>query len=570
MFNGPYLITEVNHTIQPGQFQTDFTGVRQGVYDLPSIDNLLQSLNQNLLTQIESAILKKKENVPTKPTTNIDKTALLSQTGNNAAAAVNSCTLSLNTNYVTWGDFVESATIGLTPQELADAIVAKTSDPNLQVLIYMMCYIKTFNKDKFYGYNNNFANVELSVYWGPSTQYFIQKQSSCVSVSNANGNYDTTKSSTPIANFDSLDKFLDFMVARLTPNVRRILFGENGNAPLGLPKYYACYWTPATSENPNISPEYFDANLNEFKLLIDTVKKGLKSANEVQLNGDATNNVTTANQQQIQQITNGNTPAAVNNLNTTTTVTPVVCLPPSITSFSPATGVNGTILTLIGNDFDGVTGITINGVTTTTGITINSSTSMVVVVPFSNTTVPQNNVITVKGVYGDGSTTTTFNYNPLQTSAAPPTIAPSIPPNSNTQPQQTGPITMIGQTQNGVTLLGNASIDVVINPQLLGGYTFLPTNVYPKMSFKVTQNNVTNNTTTTYTVFESGLIDLSNTYFTSPAQFQMNQANILSVITANWQTPPADCDIICTFTITASSLVTLKQDTQSFKLNILL
>ncbi len=331
MFNGPYLITEVNHIIQPGSFQTNFTGIRQGVYDLPSIDNLLQSLNQNLLTQIETAILKKKENIPDKLNTNINKTALLSQIGENTAAAVNSCTLSLNTNYVTWGDFVESATTGLTPQELADAIVAKTSNANLQILIYLMCYIKTFNKDKFYGYNNNFANVELSVYWGPSTQYFIQKQSSCVSVSNSNA----TNNPTPIANFNSLDKFLDFMVARLTPNVRRILFGENGNAPLGLPKFYVCYWTPATNATPNITPEYFDENQSEFETLFDTVKKGLKSANEVQLSGDANNTVKAADKAQEQQIASGGT-GTTNNQNTTTVAAPV-CLPPSITSFTPLT-----------------------------------------------------------------------------------------------------------------------------------------------------------------------------------------------------------------------------------------
>jgi len=97
------------------------------------------------------------------------------------------------------------------------------------------------------------------------------------------------------------------MIARLTPNVRRILFGENGNAPLGLPKYYVCYWTPATSDNPNITPEYFDENQNEYTTLFETVKDGLKSANRVQLNGDATNTVVQANTAQEQQIASGGT-----------------------------------------------------------------------------------------------------------------------------------------------------------------------------------------------------------------------------------------------------------------------
>ncbi len=566
MFNGPYLITDVTHTITAGEFQTSFSGIRQGVYDLPAIDTLLQSINQNLLTQIESAILTKKDNAPDKPITNINKTALLTQQGGNTAAAVNSCTNKLNTNYSTWGDFKESATTGLTPLELADAIRNKTNNPDLQVLIYLMCYIKVYNKDKFYGYNNNFANVDLTVYWGPSTKYFIQKQSSCVEVSNSTG----TPTSTPIANFTNLDGFLDFMIARLTPNINRIFYGENGEAPLGLPKYYACYWTPATSANPNISPSYFDSNQNEFKTLFDTVKKGIKSAGDVQLNVASANTIKTAGDKQAQQIANGGA-GATNNLNTTNAPSPS-CLPPKVTSFSPLTGVTGTILNLTGTDLSGISAVTVNGVTTTTGITINNSTNIVVIVPFSNTIVPQNNTISVGGIHGSGTTTSTFTYNPLQNTPVQTTTVPGTLPNSNTQPQQTGPLPLIGVTQNGTYLLSQASIDVSVNPVLTSSYTLLPTQVPPTLKFKVTQTNTSNNVTQTYTVYESGLISLGLGYFTSPSTFFMNQSNILSVITSNWQTPPPNCNIICEFTFNAEPLLVLatppQEVSQFFKLNI--
>jgi hypothetical protein len=48
----------------------------------------------------------------------------------------------------------------------------------------------------------------------------------------------------------------------------------------------------------------------------------------------------------------------------------------------------------------------------------------------------------------------------------------------------------------------------------------------------------------------------------------MNQANILSVITTNWQTPPSNCNIICEFTLFARSLVSGQLSTRTFKLNI--
>jgi len=566
MFNGPYLITDVSHTINAGEFQTSFTGVRQGIYDLPSIDNLLQSINQNLLTQIESAILSKKDNKPKKPTTNINKTALLQQQGNNVAAAVNSCTEKLNTNYSTWGDFKESATITLSPLQLADAIRNKTDNPDLQVLIYLMCYIKTFNKDNFYGYNNNFANVDLSAYWGPSTQYFIQKQASCVDVPNSTG----SPSSTPIANFENLDKFLSFMVARLTPNINRIFYGENGEAPLGLPKYYVCYWLPATSANPNIPPSYFDENQNEFKTTIDTVKKGIKSAGDVQLNVASAKTIKTAGDAQAQQIASGGK-GATNNLNTSNPPPPS-CLPPKVTSFSPLTGVTGTILNLTGTDLGSITSVTINNVSTTTGITINNSTSVVVIVPFSNTTVPQNNTISVYGIHGSGTTTNTFTYNPLQVSAAPPTSAPNVPPNANTQPQQTGPLPLIGVVQNGLYSLSQASINVSVNPVLSASYTMLPTQLPPELTFKVTQQNVSNNVNQTYTVYESDGIDLGLTYFTSSSSFNMTQNDIITVITNNWQTPPPNSKIICEFAFNAEPILVAavppQQVYQFFKLEI--
>ena len=553
MFNGPYLITSVNHVINAGEFQTSFTGVRQGIYDLPSIDNLLQSINQNLLTQIESAILAKKDNKPDKPITNINKTSLLTQQGDNTAAAVNSCTEKLNTNYSTWGDFKESATITLSPLQLADAIRNKTDNPDLQVLIYLMCYIKTFNKDSFYGYNNNFANVDLSAYWGPSTQYFIQKQASCVEVSNSTG----SKSSTPIANFENIDKFLSFMVARLTPNINRIFYGENEEAPLGLPKYYVCFWQPATSANPNIPPSYFDENQNEFKTLIETVKKGIKSAGDVQLNVSSAKTIKTAGDVQAQQIANGLT-GATNNLNTSNPPPPS-CLPPKVTSFSPLTGVTGTILNLTGTDLGSVTAVTVNNVTVSTGITINNSTNIVVIVPFSNTTLPQNNTISVYGVHGSGTTTNTFTYNPQQLTPQPPIVVPNTPPNSNTQPQQTGPVVMISETTFSGDLI------VKINPEWYpnGNPSFSPWNFFyteqdTTMEYQFVTMSATSNNQYQQVVLGSGILTYGNSqidsYFLNELQYQIQPEEILFEFdNEDIPIPSGTTRVLCKFGLTAQN-----------------
>jgi len=454
MFNGPYMITEVKHSISAGQFQTSFNGIRQGIYDLPSIDNYLQSINQNLLSQIES-VINKKDNVTGKAITNVNKSALLTQQGDNTAAATNTCTNNLDSNYSTWGDFVKSETISLTPSELVTEIQKKTTNTNLQVLIYILCYVKTFNKDKFYGYNNNFANVALNVYYGAATKYFIQKQSSCVNIPNSTG----TPTSQPIANFKDIGSFIDFMIARLTPNLNRIYYGENGNAPLGISKYYVCYWPKA-----DVAESYYDSNLDQYKKLEKTLKDAYKSAGDAQLNTESAKSIRTADQTQKQKIANiyAGVTGATNNINTTTTVV-TTCPPPTITSFSPLTGVTGTILTISGKHLDTITGITINNVTTTTGITINNPTNIVVLVPFSNTNVSQNNTITVKTENGNAVSTTNFTYNPNQTSPAQPTVIPGSPPNVNSNPQQTGPIVLTANTT--YNLVGSAmNMYVGINP----------------------------------------------------------------------------------------------------------
>ncbi len=61
MFNGSYLIIDVTHTITPGQFETKFTGVRQSVLSYPYTENLLQSINQNLVGKLITAVTQRKD-----------------------------------------------------------------------------------------------------------------------------------------------------------------------------------------------------------------------------------------------------------------------------------------------------------------------------------------------------------------------------------------------------------------------------------------------------------------------------------------------------------------------------
>jgi hypothetical protein len=215
------------------------------------------------------------------------------------------------------------------------------------------------------------------------------------------------------------------------------------------------------------------------------------------------------------------TPTPTNNLNTTTV--PVVCAPPTVTSFSPLSGVSGTILSIIGKDLDQVTGVTINGITTTTGITINNSFNISVVVPYSNTTVAQSNSIIVLGTHGNASSVVNFTYNPAQV-----TPVPSNSTNTNTQPQQTGPVTLNGQTQTspgGIT----QQLTVSVNPQAASLNTWtLQQEV--GMEISVYDNNVVNNVKTE-TLNRS--VKAKTSSYVSSNTFTITYANVQSMLITN-------------------------------------
>ena len=54
MFSGPYLIMDVSHNITPNDMTTTFTGVRVGIPSLPSITDLISSIQESLLKSMDS------------------------------------------------------------------------------------------------------------------------------------------------------------------------------------------------------------------------------------------------------------------------------------------------------------------------------------------------------------------------------------------------------------------------------------------------------------------------------------------------------------------------------------
>jgi hypothetical protein len=192
MFNGPYMITDVSHSIQPGNFQTIFNGVRQGIYDLPAIDSFLQSINQNLITKIEELLKINKEQIYVSGTTNQIKATEVVQKASNTLDTTNSCSskvvLPVYTNANPGYTAVNGVLTKITPTDLASALKRLLpNNPNLQTIIYAISYIRTFQSNAnskigmFEGWNNNLATLSLDVDWSASITQ-IQKTYSCINI----------------------------------------------------------------------------------------------------------------------------------------------------------------------------------------------------------------------------------------------------------------------------------------------------------------------------------------------------------------------------------------------------
>ena len=485
MFNGPYLITDISHNITPGNFETTITGVRQGIFDLPAIDNFLQSINKNLLTKIEQAVLNKKDATPgVGATTDQSKAAKIIQEAKSTLQVQNACKNKLNPIYTEqgWESAITKST-PLSPQELKDAIVSKTSDLYLQTIIYSVCYVRAYQgtKDKgsFIGFNNNFATVTLDLDYVNNNIYFNQQPRtySCVDVQS--GTATKVENILPVANFSDVNKFIDFMISKLSANIQRI-------TELGMPKYYVCYW-PTT----NFTEAYYETKKDtEFKEVRARFDLAIKSAVSLGLS-----DLTGIYEPQLTptiSATIGSTPTV--GTIPSPTPTPTSCEKPVITSFTPTSGGHNTILTITGKYLQSTTAIVINNVTVIKDIIKSSDgTQLTVTVPLSQFLNIQSNTILVKTQNGDVTSTNKFTYNPASTG----TYAPAVPKSDTNVSTQT-------QTDNAKTESSTFQDGQTGPKVLLETITTLPTGTMQKILANVN----TDNGVGTWTINESVNIQL--------------------------------------------------------------
>jgi hypothetical protein len=227
----------------------------------------------------------------------------------------------------------------------------------------------------------------------------------------------------------------------------------------------------------NISEEYYNNNIDEFKQTRETFTKALSSAGTVGLS--SVNESLEYKKTMDDDAKNGKTPGV------TPTPSPIppnpgfTCPPAIITSFSPTIGKIGTIVQINGSNFETTKEIKIGTtIVPFSGVTILNPSTIKFTVPQVGEGVEVQEKISLTTDYGTTVSISNFTYDPTMvtipepaqpttaqgpSTSIPPEIAPGIP-NANTQPQETGPIVLTGKTTTN--LLGSdTSLRVNVNPE---------------------------------------------------------------------------------------------------------
>lgn len=207
MFGGPYFITEVSHNIAPGSFETTFTGVRQSIYSPPSTDTYLTSINENLLSKIESNYSKSIVNDKDEKGNETNNT----QTQGSKQTNTSACGKYLFEDYVEYEQTTEELIIYSSATQIHTVINSLVPDKKMADYIYLISYLASYEKDGFKANHNNFGNVWLTYYRGDIASYNSDDRLFYCATSNEND-----KIKTPFAIFKSFELYVQFMQSALT------------------------------------------------------------------------------------------------------------------------------------------------------------------------------------------------------------------------------------------------------------------------------------------------------------------------------------------------------------------
>lgn len=278
MFNGPYLITSVNHTITPGNFETIVEGIRQPVASLPKLDNYLQNLRKSLKASVEKITQSlKKERQEARKNTSTDGNIIDQKEGvnndliNKPSTIVNSsiselCSGNLLDKYVNYIPITGTSKRNLTYRQMKSVINNVTSDDKLRKIIFCTVYLQTRDGVGFTSIESNFGGISISKRnqsenWGNSDTYFKKDAS-------GRGSYYCSANNIAYVVFNDEIKSIEFLKARFEKRIGNVSLTKES-----ITKFLILNNNTSKIRNENVYTTYDNTQKQSIESLVDEALK---------------------------------------------------------------------------------------------------------------------------------------------------------------------------------------------------------------------------------------------------------------------------------------------------------
>jgi hypothetical protein len=271
MFNGPYMIQDVTHSISSGEFRTSFKGVRMPIYSLPKLENQIMTINQNILSELVSNIRQRRQQSQTNNQTpkNVITAGNTIRTNQGYSSQFPSVCFSdiAGSQYATY-DGVEAVETKINYQDLMNKI--KTiPDRRVRGSVLYTIFLNGHTDTEFVSFNYNIGGVPLggldyeTVKYGGNLSTLFTNQYVCLQ--------DASKISRPYAVFSDFDKGIQFISARFNGKVNEsdLKWNDKQNFISSMTVIWLRYWPVQRWQTSEQQSNWVKSNESTFNLLID-------------------------------------------------------------------------------------------------------------------------------------------------------------------------------------------------------------------------------------------------------------------------------------------------------------
>lgn len=283
MFNGPYLILEVNHSISPGSFETTFSGVRQKIFTLAQSTNYLASLKMELGKNFYSSVKRLKDEQTKSATTTTQQTTTTTNSVNETPKDDKAQNCTVENTYNKFAS-VTASTNTFSYQRVIDEIIPYCDTLQKKAAMFVIIYLSNNTDSNIKFFNNNLTNVNLKRKWPGNLPSYFNKNYSCLTFGTE---------SIPIADFPNVAYNVQFMDSYLKNFYPDLQYATDDTIVEELTKFYIKYWSLQSKQDDAYYDNYISKNAVVYGQILQKVKTAYTIINPVNLSDPNNLNILT-------------------------------------------------------------------------------------------------------------------------------------------------------------------------------------------------------------------------------------------------------------------------------------